>query len=87
MDPGVEPVRIAEPRQLTPGDHQRLLHGVLGPVDVPEDALGDGVEPIAPRPGQDGECLPVPALGELDEIAVHVHPGDRGTLGGLPHPS
>src|ERR1700693_2273111 len=37
--PGFESVRIAERRQLTPGDHQRLLHGVLGPIEVPEDPV------------------------------------------------
>src|SRR3954451_13519727 len=26
LEPGVEPVRIAEAGQLAPGDHQRLLH-------------------------------------------------------------
>ena len=70
LEPGVEAVRIAEAGQLTPGDHQRLLHGILGPSDVPEDPLGDRHEPVAMRPGQDGERLPVPALGLLDEIAI-----------------
>ena len=70
LEPGVEAVRIAETGQLTPGDHQRLLHGILGPSDVPEDPLGDRHQPVTMRPGQDGECLPVPALGLLDEVAI-----------------
>jgi len=70
LDPGVEAVRIAETGQLTPGDHQRLLHGILGPSDVSEDPLGDRHEPVAVRSGQDGECLPVAALGLLHEIAL-----------------
>ena len=40
MDPEVEPVRIAEVPQVTPGDHQRILQGILGPVDVVEDPIG-----------------------------------------------
>jgi hypothetical protein len=47
VDPRVEPVRIAEAREVTPGDHQRVLQSVLGPVDVAEDALCDGEEAIA----------------------------------------
>ena len=70
LEPGVEAVRIAETGQLAPGDHQRLLHGILGPSDVPEDPLGDRHEPVTVRPGQDGEGLPVTALGLLDEVAI-----------------
>src|SRR5215212_6853107 len=29
VDPRVEPVRIAEAREVTPGDHQRVLQSVL----------------------------------------------------------
>ncbi len=71
LEPGVEPLRIAEAGQLAPGDHQRLLHRVLGEADVAEDAARDPEEQVAPRPGQDGERLPVPALGLLHEVAIH----------------
>ena len=53
MDPRVEPVRIAEAREVTPGDHQRVLQSVLGPVDVAEDALRDREEPVAAHFGWD----------------------------------
>src|SRR4029079_5531290 len=46
LQPGVEAVRIAEARQFTPGDHQRLLHGILGPSDIPEDPLRDRHQPV-----------------------------------------
>ena len=49
MEPRVEPVRIAEPGQVAPGDHQRVLHGILGPVDVAEDPLRDREEPVTAR--------------------------------------
>src|SRR4051812_14709161 len=71
LQPGVETVRIAEARQLTPGDHQRLLYGVLGPSDVPQDPSGDPHQPVAARPDKDGECLPVPVLCLLDEVSIH----------------
>ena len=71
LEPGIEPVRIAEAGQLAPGDHQRLLHCILGQADVTEDAARDPEERVAPRARQDGECLPVAALGLLDEVAIH----------------
>ncbi len=39
MQPSVESVRIAETPEVTPGDHQRVLQGILGPIDVPRDTL------------------------------------------------
>jgi hypothetical protein len=39
--PGFEPLRVAQPRQLAPGDDQGLLHGVVGGVDVAQDPLGE----------------------------------------------
>jgi hypothetical protein len=83
LQPGVEAVRIAEAGQLTPGDHQRLLHGILGPSDIPEDPLRDRHEPVAMRSRQDGECLPVTALRLLHEIAIQqivLHGAHRGHL-------
>jgi hypothetical protein len=71
MDPGVEPVRIAEATKVTPGDHQRVLHGILGPIDIPEDPLCDREEAIAARTHQVDECRLVAALRCLDEVAIH----------------
>ena len=71
VDPGVEAVRIAEVRQVPPGDHQRVLQGILGPIDIPEDPIRDRVEAIAPRPDQVDECRLISSLGRLDEVAIH----------------
>ena len=71
VEPGIEPVRIAESGQLTPGDHERLLHRILGQADVAEDATRDAEQVVPACASQDGECLPVPALGLFDEIALH----------------
>ena len=83
--PGVEPIRIAEPRQLTPGDHQRLLHGVLGSVDVAEDPLGDREQPVASRAGQDGEGVSITSLRLLHEIAIHPSDPSDGAQWGAFH--
>src|SRR5206468_10224327 len=71
VEPGVEPVRIAEAGQLAPGDHQCLLHRILGPVDVAEDSLSNREEPVRAGACQDAKGLPVAQLGLLDEIAIH----------------
>ena len=83
VEPGVEAVRVAEAGQVTPGDHQRVLHGILGPVDVAEDPLRDRVEPVATRADQVGVCLPVPASCGLHEITIH-RVAPRGRPAGAP---
>jgi hypothetical protein len=65
---------FAEARQVTPGDHQRILQGILGPVDVPEDPVGEGEEPIAAGTNQVDERRLVASLRRLDEVAVLAAP-------------
>ncbi len=77
LEPRIEPVRIAERPQVTPGDHQRVLEGILGPVDVAEDPLCDREQPVGARTDQVDIRLPVAALGRLDEIAIHRRPSWR----------
>ena len=71
VEPGAEPVRIAETRQVAPGDHQCVLQSVLGPVDIPEDPVRDRVEAVTMQLHQVDECLLVAALGRLDEVPIH----------------
>jgi len=59
--PGLEPIRIAEAGQLTPGDHQRVLDRVLGSFVVSQDPSRDPEQPVTAGASQDGECLPVTA--------------------------
>jgi len=47
MQPRVEPVRIAESSQIAPGDHQCVLEGILGSVDIAQDPLGHREQPVA----------------------------------------
>ena len=71
MAPRVEAVRIAKAPEVTPGDHQRILQGILGPIDVAQDPLGDREQPVAADADQVDKCLPIPAAGRLHEIAIH----------------
>jgi hypothetical protein len=85
LQPRVEPVRIAEPSKVTPGDHQRILEGILGSIDVAEDPLCDREEAVGAGADQVDERLPVSTLSHLDEFQIHqgplVAPG-----GGAVHP-
>ena len=71
LEPRIESVRIAEALQVAPGDHQRVLEGILGPIDVAEDPLGDREEPVAPSADQVDVRLPIPVPGRLHEVAIH----------------
>jgi hypothetical protein len=71
VKPGVESVRVAESGQVAPGGHQRVLDGILGPIDVAEDPLSDGVETVAADPDQIGKRLLITIPCRLDEIPFH----------------
>ena len=71
LEPRIEPVRIAEALQVTPGDHQRVLEGILGPIDVAQDPLGDREQPVGPNADQVDIRLPIPVPCRLDEVAIH----------------
>jgi hypothetical protein len=71
LEPGVEPVRIAEAPQVAPGDHQRILKGILGPVDVSQDPMGDREEAVHPGPDEVDVRLPVTVPCRFDEVAIH----------------
>ena len=82
MEPGVEPVRIAEPGKVAPGDHQRFLHGILGPVDVAKDPLGDREEAVAARRGSGRHMPPgsraVPPRRDRDPRSPSLDDAQRG---------
>ena len=46
MEPGLEPLGIAQRRQIPPGAEQRLLRGVLRTIAITEDPVGEGVAAI-----------------------------------------
>jgi len=71
LEPRIESVRIAEAPEVTPGDHQRVLQGILGPIDVAEDPLGGREEVVLANADQVDIRRPIPVPCRLDEIAVH----------------
>src|SRR5438094_7809890 len=82
LQPGVEEIRISEPPQPAPGDHQRLLNGILGSGDIPENSIRDGEEPVPARTSQDGKRLPVALLSLLHEVAIHLPGPSVRPIGG-----
>lgn len=85
VEPGVEPVRIAEARQVTPGDHQRVLQGILGPIDIPEDPMRNREEAATAEADQVDERRLVTSLGCLYEIAIHRRLPWLAPIGGAVH--
>jgi len=73
MDPRVEPVRIAEARQVPPGDHQRVLQGILGPIDISEDPVREREESVTAELDEVDERRLVSVLRRYDEVAIHPH--------------
>ena len=73
VHPRVEAVRIAERPEVTPGDHQRILQSVLGPIDVAEDPVCEREVLVAGRADEVDECRLVAALCRLDEGSVPIH--------------
>ena len=69
-EPGLEAIRFAQAGQLPPGDDERLLHGVVGQVDLAEDPSRDAEQPVTVRANEDGEGIQIAALGLLDEVAI-----------------
>ncbi len=74
MDPRFELVRIPEPRQSPPGEHEGVLQRVLGETRVAQDAVGNRVERVTDLVHQDGERFAISRAGPLDEVSIHPRP-------------
>jgi hypothetical protein len=69
--PGVEARRVAELRKVPPDGEQRLLRRVLGKLDVAQNSMRDGVEPITGGHGKAREGLFVATLCSSHKIGIH----------------
>jgi len=85
MQPRVEAVRIAEAAQVTPGDHQRVLQGILGSIDIAENSLRHREEAVGAGADQVDKRLPITPCRCLDEIAIHPLPVLVAPVGGAFH--
>jgi hypothetical protein len=69
-----QPRRIAECGEVTPGDHQRFLHRILGTVDVTDDPLGDAEQPVTSDADQVGIRVPFSAARGVHQLVRHPRP-------------
>ncbi len=77
MEPGVEPVRVAQAREVTPGSDVCLLDRVARELLVPEDEAGDGLQPRDGRADEHREGVMIAPPCPFDEFPlVHHHPRD-----------
>ena len=67
VEPGIEPVRVAQPGQVPPGAHHRLLDRVARELRVPEDESGGRVQPREGRVDEHGEGVMIALACPLDE--------------------
>jgi predicted DNA-binding protein len=75
VDPRVESIRIAQPRQVSPGSDERVLDGVPGEILVAKDQASDRLEPTDRPVEKHGEGVMIAPPGSLDEfLLAHRHP-------------
>ncbi len=81
MEPGVEPVGIAQPRQVSPGPDQALLDRVARELGVPEDEASGRVHARSGAPGKHGERVAIaPPCLFHERPLVHGRPLERRDL-------
>ena len=71
VGPTLEPVRLTEPRELSPDRDDGLLGGVLGEVAVPEDALREIEPPVAQRQREGREGILIALLRSYHQVTLH----------------
>ncbi len=74
VKPGVEAVGIAERGQITPGSDERVLDGVLGLFDIPQDQPGGTIQPGDRGACQLGEGVMIALPRSLHEFSLHDAP-------------
>lgn len=74
MQPGIEPIRVADSPDVEPCGRERVLHGVARPIVVADDEPSGPVE-TRDRSGRErGERFVVAGLRLEDEVPLHATP-------------
>lgn len=78
MEPGVEPLGVAQTREVPPGGHHRLLDRVARELRVPEDESGRQLQPRDGPVDEQAEGVMIAPTGPFHETAlVHGRPSVR----------
>jgi hypothetical protein len=84
--PGLEAGRVAEPWKLTPDGDDRLLGGIFGKVDVAQDPVRNGEEPVPDGVRHVSEGVLVASLRPRHQLVLHLVHLVGGALGDAAHP-
>ena len=82
-EPRLEPIGVAQGREVAPGVDEGRLDGVLGTVKIAQDAVRDREESVAGDGHQAGVRILVALDRPFDERSIHVGAPSRvpnGTL-------
>jgi hypothetical protein len=71
VQPGIEPLDVAQRRQVAPGADECFLGGILREFGVAQDHSSDAVQPIDGVAGQDTEGLAVSTSCTVNELRLH----------------
>jgi len=83
VEPGVEPIRVAQARKIAPGSDERFLDRVSREITIPKHQSGGRVQPRDGQVDKLGEGVMIAPLRSFDEtVLVHVAPRLRHDLGG-----
>jgi len=70
MDPGVEPVRVVQTRQVSPGSDERFLDRVSREIAIPEHQSGSRVQPRVGQVDKLGEGVMIAPLRSFDKTVL-----------------
>jgi hypothetical protein len=79
--PRIKALRVAKLGEVPPNRQQRLLSGVLGEVQITQDAVGQGMEPPTGGESKASERRFIALLGPDNELGIHVPPPLRPWVG------
>ena len=78
-EPGIEPVWVTQPRQISPGSDEGLLDRVAGQLRVPEDEPSGPVQRRGGPAGKLGEGVMIACPRLYHESSLVHGPLERGT--------
>ena len=70
MEPGVEAIRITEPRQIAPGANETVLNGVLRQLGIAKDQASGRVKPSKGAVDQHGEGVVIASPRSIDKLRL-----------------
>ena len=71
MDPGVEPIEVAQSTNVAPSEDERVLNGILGAARVAQNYVGDAIEATDPGRSQRRKGLVIALSRQSHQISLH----------------